>query len=63
MQDIDNVVSKVTWPGLFWHAFEEAMIPPNVLLGFVATGLYSWNLISIPVSAFLPYKAFKEGSM
>ena len=38
LQDIDNVVSKVTWPGLFQHAFEEALILANVLLGFAATG-------------------------
>ena len=38
LQDIDNVVSKVTWPGLFQHAFDETMLPPNVLSGFAATG-------------------------
>ena len=63
LQDINNMVSKVTWPGLFWHAFEEAMISPSVLLGFAATGLYPLNPLAIQVSTFLPYKAFKEGSM
>ena len=63
LKDIDNVVSKVTWPGLFQHAFEEAMIPPNALSGFAATGLYPWSTLAIPVSPFLPYKALEEGSM
>ena len=57
------MVSKVTWPCLLQHAFVQAMIPPNVLSGFAATGLYPWNPLAIPVSAFLPYTAFEEGSM
>ena len=63
LQNTDNVVSKVTWPGLFQHAFEEAMIPPTIFSGFAATGIYPWNPLAIPICAFLPYKAFQEGSM
>ena len=57
------MVPKVTWPSLFQHAFEETMIPTYVLSGFATTGLYPQNPLAIPVSAFLPYKAFEEGSM
>ena len=53
----------MTWPGLFRCAFEEAMTPPNILSGFTATGIYPWNPLAIPVSAFLPNRAFAEGSM
>lgn len=63
LQNSENVVSKVTWPGLFRRAFEEAMIPPNILAGFAATGIYPWNPLAIPVAAFLPCRAFNEGSM
>ena len=56
-------MSKVTWPGLFRRTFEEAMIPPNICSGFAATGIYPWNPLVIPVTAFLPYKAFSDGSI
>ena len=63
LQNTENVISKVTWPGLFQHAFEEAMIPPNIFSGFAATGIYPWSPLAIPICAFLPHKAFQEGSM
>ena len=62
LQNTENVISKVTWPGLFRHAFEEAMISPNIFSGFAA-GIYPWSPLAIPICAFLPHKAFQEGSM
>ena len=58
-----SLTSKVTWPSLFKSAFEEAIIIHNILTGFTATGIHPWNPLAIPVSAFLPYQAFNEGSM
>ena len=58
-----SLTSKVTWPALFRRAFEEAIISHNILTGFIATEIYPWNPLAIPVSAFLPYQAFNEGSM
>ena len=63
LQNSENIVSKVTWPGLFRRAFEEAMIPPNICSGFAATGIYPWNPLVIPIAAFLPCQAFSDGSM
>ena len=59
LQNTENVISKVTWPGLFQHAFEEAMIPPNIFSGFAATGIYPWSPLAIPICSFLPHKAFQ----
>ena len=48
---------------IFGVHFEEAVIPPTILLGFAATGIYPWSSLAIPICAFLPYKAFQVGSM
>ena len=63
LQNPDNMVTKMTWPGLFQQAFEEAMIPPNIFAGFAATGIYPWNPLAIPSAAFLPSKAFLDGTI
>ena len=63
LQNTENVISKVTWPGLFWHAFEEAMIPPSIFSGFAATGIYPWSPLAIPICTLLSHKAFQEGSI
>ena len=58
-----SLTPKVTWPASFRRAFQEAIISHYILTGFIATEIYPWNPLAIPVSAFLLYEAFNEGSM
>ena len=48
------MVTKMTWP---WPW------PPNIFAGFAATGIYPWNPLAIPSAAFLPSKAFLDGTI
>ena len=50
----ENSINKMTWPARFTQAFESKVNAINFISGFNATGIYPWNPLKIPVSAFSP---------
>ena len=62
LQNPTNMICKMTWPGLFRKAFEEAFCPSNILSGFSGAGMFPWNPLAIPYWAFIPSQSFNTAS-
>ncbi|CAC5393428.1 unnamed protein product [Mytilus coruscus] len=57
---VDNVVSKLTFPQLMTAAYDKSFRRANIVSGFESTGIYEWNPLAIPASAFAPASAFDD---
>ncbi|CAC5414439.1 unnamed protein product [Mytilus coruscus] len=57
---VDNVVNKLTFPELMTAAYDKSFRRANIVSGFESTGIYEWNPLAIPASAFAPASAVDD---
>ena len=56
------IVNKLTFPKLVNQAYIKTFSRTNIVSGFEATGIYQWNPLAIPATAFSPAEQFDKAS-
>ena len=57
-QNPGNLINKITWPGVFRKAYDNAVTAANIKSGFSSCGIIPWNPLRIPAVAFSPSEAY-----